>query len=418
MNASDLKFFTHDIRSTDPAVQLKAFEILFGKIDRSYDEDDNLIEKLESGSSYIKKPLYRIIPKVFNSYNFLDVYKIVSNMLFNHLITLDCSNVKNIRTWLWSVVENFVLKHEDEIKEELGAADKEFTDSISCSYANIDFGTAAPDTDEIVNRYLDELKNTANGEYSTRLIEQTVLKNVSLDDFCKEENDYREEYHMPAIQDSKAISRHKYNAILALIRISSADIKILRKHVYLKLQEEGLLEDNLQVLENYCLNDGEIHNNQLHLVKRMFDIYNKAIDESKDESLGYYKEYHWLYNKYNEACKDKARLSKLNKLEIKSLNLYFDKGIINNNIQFTNSLIKLGDCCSFIAGMPDKIKRFQNRHKEICSLKDSPEIIENYFIESYNKYQEQQLERKDNKLQEEIIERQENSDNQVWTLQF
>jgi hypothetical protein len=32
MNASDLKFFTHDIRSNDPAVQSKAFEILFGKI--------------------------------------------------------------------------------------------------------------------------------------------------------------------------------------------------------------------------------------------------------------------------------------------------------------------------------------------------------------------------------------------------
>ncbi len=267
------------------------------------------------------------------------------------------------------------------------------------------FGTALSDNDNSVNRYLEELKNSPNGEYSTRLIEYTVLKDTSLEDFCKEENEYRTEHSLPIITDTQAISRHKYNALLSLIRISSADVKLLRKHVYLKLQQENLLDEKLRAIEHYCLHDGEIRNSQLHLVKKMFDIYNKTINESRLNTMGYYKEYHWLYNKYSESCKDNPKLSKLNDFEIKSLNLYFNKGIINNNIQFVNSIIKLGSNGKHIEAMPDKIERFNKRHEEICGLKDSPEIIEKYFIESFNEYMDNQLEKKELKQQ-------------AWSLSF
>lgn len=416
MNASNLNFYTQYVKSNNPVDQALAFEVLFGKINRKdVDVDEDVyVEELEGGYRGILNPLRNIIPKIFYSYDFLEVYKIASNLIFIHLRSISdetYANVKNLRTWLWSTVTNLITKHEDKIKIELGGESDGFDEKKHGHSKGDTFGNNAIQEDDL-NRYLDLLRAAGQkGEYRVRLIESVILSGKSNEEFILEENEFREEYGMLPISDSKAVSRDKYNAILALIQLASDDIKHLRKYAYIKLAQEGRLDDGLMQLEDYCLRDGDLANNDLPLVRRLFDVFNKIREDKTKDSLNYFKQYHWLYNKYDNETHI------LNIFEEKALNLYFNKGLINNNITFTRAIFKLGNNLElYLKGeSASKVEKFRQKHEDICCYKDNPDIIESYFINSYKEYQEIKLERKEEK---ELEKQKEKNEKQVLALQF
>ena len=416
MNASNLNFYTQYVKSDNPVDQALAFEVLFGKINRK-DEDvdeDVYVEELEGGYRGILNPLRNIIPKIFYSYDFLEVYKIASNLIFIHLRSISdetYANVKNLRTWLWSTVTNLITKYEDKIKIELGGESDGF-DEKKHGHSNGDPFEINPIREEDLNRYISSLRAAGQrGEYRARLIESVIISGKSIEDFIVEENEFRQEYGMLPITDPKAVSRDKYNAVLALIQLAGDDIKRLRKYAYIKLAQEGRLDDGLMLLEGYCLRDGDLANNHLPLVRRLFDVFNKTREEKTEDSLNYFKQYHWLYNKYDNETHI------LNIFEEKALNLYFNKGLINNNITFTRAIFKLGDNYKLCLNgeSASKVEKFRQKHQDICCYRDNPDIIEDYFINSYNEYQEIKLERKEEK---ELEKQKEKNEKQVLALQF
>ena len=394
MNISDYRFFTEDVKSGDPLVEGRAYMKLFGNIQREENEDGEIVEHLTPGR--MKRVMYRVIPKFFQ-HDFLEVYKVVSNKFFMYLREMPdetFQNVNNTDNWLWTVFKNFLLTKENEIKMELGG-----NDSPLPVNDKIGQGDVIADS---VNDYLAIMEaGGPRGEYKARLIKFLVLEGISARQFLEEENEYRKECGIAPLPNEAAVNRDKSHAVIALINLAVDEVRNIRKKAFIELKECGKMEviagDNIGLMEDYCLRNGHLPMNMMPLVKKMFDEYNKIIKERSEELKRYYKDYKWLFNKYDE-WRIGNPAGHLSKYEEKALRFYFENGTILNRELFSSAILKLGKKNEVIAGKMERSKKMNPMHEELLCYEDTPDIIESYFLESYKECMKAKAAEEDEKL--------------------